>query len=219
MKISFYYQEMAVPLSPADELAALIKMHVDTFSLHGWEPVQLDEKVARRHPLYDLFDDPTTIFATSKNNWEYTRTCYMRWLAYAVAGHPFADFDVINYGFTVEDAKKLRKARNMTPILLSPTCAAGLVEAEEYDEIISVFLEFQSAPRIEGLIEADVNDMNIIVQHRPEWFDFLHSEDLHPIRDYTGSGWERAKLVHYPYHYTPNPRSSVIQRVRPPLVR
>jgi hypothetical protein len=217
MKISFYYQEMATFATQGDDLAALIKMHVDTFSLYGWEPVRLDESFAKQHPLYDLFDDPTTIFATSKNNWQYTRACYMRWLAYAVAGYPFADFDVINYGFAVDDARNQRSMRDTTPILLSQACAAGLIDGEEYADIISVFLEFQTAPRIEGWTEIDVNDMNIILQYRPEWFRFMDRENLWLAREYTLPGWDSAKLVHYPYHYTPTPRSRTIQQVRAPV--
>jgi hypothetical protein len=202
-KISFYFQRIE---AIKDDLDVIIQLHKESFMQHGWEVVHLDESVSRHHSLFDTFNDDKSIFAASRNGWVYTRTCYMRWLAYAMAGYPFADFDVINYGFRPQDAIDLRRLAGR-PVFLSIAGAVGLFEGREYDEVLETFLDYQNNPVVEGWTEIDVNDMNILLQCRPDLFSLIDLEDTRIARDYSCPGWDSAKLVHYPYHYTKPPRS------------
>ncbi|SFJ67340.1 class I SAM-dependent methyltransferase [Methylobacterium brachiatum] len=212
-KISYYFQRIE-GLAYSDDVPDLIAMHVKSFEQNGWEVVALDERDAKQHPLYSFFDDENSAFAASRNGWEYTRACYMRWLAYATAGHPFADFDVVNYGFTPKDAKQMARDAE-GPKLLSGAGAMGLFAGKDYDLILSTFQKYASAPFVDGALKEDVNDMTILIQCLPEIFSLIGNEDVRIARDYTCPGWGEAKLVHYPYHYTPQPRAKTANQARP----
>lgn len=213
-KISFYYQKFSSALFPTEDIAALIDLHCASFREHGWEPVHVDDVDARRHPLYAVFDDPHVILNPPGS--EYIRSCYMRWLAYAVHGHPFSDLDVINYGFTPRDADALQALNTKpVPLLLSGAGAMGLLTGADYDALIKTFTDFIERPVIEGPIAVDIHDLNILAHHHADWFDVVPHNDPRFVKDYTGPGWEEAKLVHYPYHFTAPPRAETIQRVRP----
>jgi hypothetical protein len=99
------------------DLLRTIDFHVETFAVHGWRVVPVGMEEARRHPLYPWFDGLDAFYALSRNGPTYTRICYMRWLAYATAGLPFADLDVMNFGFTPEDAVPLLASER--PALIS----------------------------------------------------------------------------------------------------
>lgn len=212
-KISFYFEKIQ-DLANSDKLDELIDIHTKSFEHYGWEVVRLDESVARSHPLYEQFNDPESILGSSRNGWEYTRSCYMRWLAYAMAGHYFADFDVVNYGFTSKTADDLRAIAG-GPAFVAGATAMGLFRGEEYDQILHAFLRYKENPFVEGILEQDVNDMTILIQTRPDLFSLISRDDTRIVRDYNNPGWEVAKAVHYPYAYTPQPRSNTVLRVRP----
>ena len=214
-KIAYYFEPIDA-FKQNDDLEDLIDLHNKSFRQHGWDVVHLDERTSRRHPLYDVFNDPDSVFAQSKNGWEYTQACYMRWLAYAVVGYPFADFDVINYGFRPQDAAKLRRLSIAgEPVFISFAGAVGLVYGSEYDAVFDAFLEYRSNQAVgkRSATLIDVNDMNILRERRPQWFAL--ASDARIAQDYTRSGWEKAKLVHFPYHYTKRPRAAVVKSVRP----
>lgn len=215
-KIAFYFEKIE-GLSHTDDLDDLTDLHTRSFEKYGWEVVHLNESNARQHPLYPVFDDPTSVFASSRNGWEYTRACYMRWLAYASAGHFFADFDVINYGFSHDDALDMRRLAGGATFLSGAT-AVGLFQQAEYDQILGAFIDYQKNPFVEGSLVDDVNDMTILLQCRPNLFAITGTEDVRVARDYSCPGWEEAQLVHYPYHYVKPPRSKTVREKRNPLL-
>lgn len=212
-KISFYYEQIP-SVSHNDDPREIIRLHIRSFEKYGWRVVLLDESDARKHPLYDVFNDENSVFRSSRNPWEYTRACYMRWLAYAVAGDYFADLDVINYGFTTKDADDLRNELGEAQFI-SPAAAAGLFKGEEYNDIINTLIDYKNAPFVRGHIETDINDMNIIAECMPNKFSIALTNDVRIARDYSQPGWDTAKLVHYPYHYTKSPRALTIETERP----
>ncbi len=211
-KVSCYFQQIEAVASN-DDATDVLQLHVDSFTRYGWEVVMVDESTARQHPLFPVFDN-WPLFAMSRNPREYTRACYMRWLAYASAGNFFADLDVINYGFTPEDAHDLRRIAG-GPNFLSVCGAAGLFLASEYNEILNAFLQYQKQPFVSGLLEVDVNDISIMTECRRDLFELIARDDVRISRDYSCSGWEAARLVHYPYYFTKPPRAQVILSERP----
>ena len=218
-KIAFYFQQLTTQVDVTDDIPALIEMHTKSFERHGWTVVHADETDARRHPKYDVFDNPSSILGKSRNLWEYTRACYMRWLAYSMLGIPYADFDVINYDFSPADADSVRSMnRNNLPILLSGTGAMGLTEGADYDQIIDTFESFIENPVISGPLEDDINDMTIMRHFRPRWYDCIPYTDPRFVKDYRADGWDNAAMVHYTYGSTGSPRASIINKVRPPTV-
>lgn len=66
---------------------------------YGWEPVILTEKDICIDSNYSsLLKNIKTI--PTKNDFEYEKVCYLRWLAMLGKSGWFCDYDMINYGFT-----------------------------------------------------------------------------------------------------------------------
>lgn len=218
-KISFYYQDFGDKVHNNDNIEELIQLHTRSFEAQGWEVILVDESIAKLHPKYSLFDDPSTILGRSKNNWFYTRACYMRWLAYAVLGYSFADLDVINYGFTPKDAKNIRSnLSTSSPVFLSLAGAVGLIAPDGYDLLIDTYVRFIETADPDnipvGIMSHDINDMSIMRHFHPDWYEFIEYNDDRYAKDYSLYKWEHAKLVHYPFHFTPQPRIETIRKER-----
>lgn len=94
----------------SSESEGIIDLWSKSWSKHGWSPVVLNENHAKQNELYsqlDLNNPGANFYKTVKNRpmWRYHRSCYCRLLAYC--DHVkrngmvlYADYDVINYGFT-----------------------------------------------------------------------------------------------------------------------
>jgi hypothetical protein len=115
---------------------------------------------ARRHPLHAWFDRLDWFYAMSANPAVYTRICHMRWLAYATSGLPFADLDVINFGFAPDDAIPFLEAK--TPSLISAANAMGLLVADHYAQVLDSFRHIvDHADEFKDRVD-DVNDMTLL---------------------------------------------------------
>jgi hypothetical protein len=215
-EIGFYYQKLSTPVA-SDDLDGLIALHEKSFTDWGWKVIRLDESDAKCHPLYSSLVEADSILMSSKNSLEYTRACYARWLAYAVSGVSFCDFDVMNYGFTPDDAREIASLQvdEDIPIFLSAATAIGLANSNGYEKILDTFMSFMKNPIIEGPLLEDVNDMTIMRHLRSSWYNLIPYSDPRFCRDYSLEGYESTKLVHYPHGLTPLPRVKTILEKRP----
>ncbi len=191
------------------DILRTLELHAESFAAHGWRVVQVGMEAARSHPLFPWFDGLDWFYALSINPPRYTRICYMRWLAYAASGLPFADLDVINFGFTPADAQPFFAAQ--TPPLISAANAMGLLTPDHYAQIIDSFRHI-----VEHLDEYrhcvdDINDMTLLRHVRPEYNSALPYTDDRFVKDYSNPGWETARLVHFAHGLTPLPRSRTIE--------
>lgn len=191
------------------DILRTLELHTETFAAHGWQVVLVGMEAARSHPLFPWFDGLEWFYALSGNPPRYTRICYMRWLAYAAAGLPFADLDVINFGFTPADADPLLESK--TPALISAANAMGLLTADHYAQILDSFRHI-----VEHLDDyrhhvEDINDMTLLRHVRPEYNSVLPYPDDRFVKDYMNPGWETARLVHFAHGLTPLPRSRTIE--------
>lgn len=93
----------------------LISIWKDSWRQHGWNPVLLDENMAKKNPLFTQIDpgnlDSVFYENVNKNFWKYHKSCYARLLAYCQYVRDngptlYADYDVINYGFVPDTLKK-----------------------------------------------------------------------------------------------------------------
>lgn len=191
------------------DILRTLELHTETFAAHGWRVVQVGMEAARSHPLFQWFDGLEWFYSLSTNPPRYTRICYMRWLAYAASGLPFADLDVINFGFTPADAAPLLESK--TPALISAANAMGLLTADHYVQILDSFRHI-----VEHLDDYrhrvdDINDMTLLRHVRPEYNSALPYPDDRFVKDYSNPGWETARLVHFAHGLTPLPRSRTIE--------
>ena len=191
------------------DILRTLELHRESFAAHGWCVVQVGMEAARSHPLFPWFDGLDWFYALSVNPPRYTRICYMRWLAYAASGLPFADLDVINFGFTPDDASPFFEAK--LPSLISAANAMGLLTTDHYTQIIDSFRHI-----VEHLDDYrhridDINDMTLLRHVRPEYNTAIPYADDRFVKDYSNPGWETARLVHFAHGLTPMPRSQTIE--------
>jgi len=191
------------------DIVRTLELHSETFAAHGWRVVQVGIEAARSHPLFPWFDGLDWFYSLSVNPPRYTRICYMRWLAYAASGLPFADLDVINFGFTPEDAMPFFGTK--LPSLISAANAMGLLTPDHYTQILDSFRDI-----VDHLDEYrhdvdDVNDMTLLRHVRPEYNSVIPYADDRFVKDYSNPGWETARLVHFAHGLTPVPRSRTIE--------
>ncbi len=191
------------------DIMRTLELHTESFAAHGWRVVRVGMEAARSHPLYPWFDGLDWFYALSVNPPRYTRICYMRWLAYAASGLPFADLDVINFGFTPDDARPFFKAT--TPALISGANAMGLLTADHYAQVLDSYRHI-----IDHLDEYrhqvdDINDMTLLRHVRPDFNAAIPYADDRFVKDYSHPGWETARLVHFAHGLTPLPRSQTIE--------
>ena len=212
MQISTFFEDIGFRSQSGylTDILAVREIHDDSFAAHGWHVTHVSLEHARQHPAYADFASMDALYRLSRNNLEYTRICYMRWLAYAQVGADFADLDVINFGFAPSDAAPLRALGMRGPVMLTRSCAMGLAGPGGYDAVISAFYEAarlgeQLAPRVQ-----DVNDMCVLQVLRPELFSPVSPRDPNYAQDYTRPGWDTARLVHFAHHHTPSPRIRTI---------
>ncbi|MEI7781217.1 MAG: hypothetical protein WCJ18_04735 [Planctomycetota bacterium] len=193
------------------DILRTMELHEETFAAHGWRVVRVGMAEARRHPLHAWFDGLDWFYSLSVNPPRYTRICYMRWLAYASAGLPFADLDVINFGFTPDDARPLLASPK--PALISTANAMGLLTADHYTQVIDTYRHIiENIDDYRARVD-DVNDMTLLRGVRPDFNESIPYTDDRFVKDYSNPGWETARLVHFAHGLTPLPRSATIEKV------
>lgn len=125
----------------------LIDYWKKSWESNGWETHVLNEDYIKDNYNYKAlkFDDFAESILCKYSldfDCEYTRACYMRWLAY----HKFAkehesifwaDYDVINYGFTPENDVKNNSR-------LSHCSCAGKLNTVGSKKIINTFVDIQN---------------------------------------------------------------------------
>lgn len=102
----------------SSESQKLIDIWDQSWQKHGWNTILLDESYARANPLFNKLDldDPDANFYRTINPemWRYHRSCYCRLLAYCQYVREngpvlYADYDVINYGFSPDILKSTKE--------------------------------------------------------------------------------------------------------------
>ena len=128
MQISTFFEDIGFRSKSGylKDILAVREIHDDSFAAHGWHVHHVSLEHARQHPAYADFASMDSLYRLSRNRPEYTRICYMRWLAYAQVGADFADLDVINFGFTPADAAPLRALGMRGPVMLTTSGAMGV---------------------------------------------------------------------------------------------
>ena len=122
----------------------LISLWRESWSDHGWNPVVLDKSDAAKHPLYtnQLWNPDSNLVRNSLPAGvpSYIKACYERWFAYATAAQAedfihWADYDVINYGYTAFD-------------LISDPCrfdncfCSGVLNTKKANQILDLIVKY-----------------------------------------------------------------------------
>lgn len=196
MKIYTYFT--TIPSMSLENEAKLILLWSERWRAAGFEPVVLNEYIARKHPYFDEFDAAVQKMPTT-NTKKYEAACYHRWLAMTqVGGGYLSDYDVAPYGF--KDELKPEEQGRLTCFTHNAVPCLVHAPAEKFLEQCQWFVA-----------NADYNathlsDMYLLQGRVAKEPDAVLLKDV--VKEYTEAGWETAKAVHYANsRMTPNKKT------------
>ena len=107
----------AVPEIDANEQKAQIELWKEAWKSRGWNPIVLTWLEARKHHLYESFENAVKLFPTV-NPKKYELSCFLRWLALDQAGGGLmSDYDCIPGRMMPRDLDEIRKESGVAHIL------------------------------------------------------------------------------------------------------
>lgn len=192
MKVFTYYNEV-LGISFFDSLK-LITAWRERWAASGYEPVVLNEYIARKHPFFAEFDKGLERLPT-QNSRAYELACYHRWLALAhVGGGILADYDVFPRGVHGEmiceptpNKLHLMQANCVCPCLSVSSADVALRVCKEF-----ITREFQMHA-ING--QPHMSDQYALEQIVQAGADWIVQHDA--VLLYTEPGWETRPFVHF----------------------
>jgi hypothetical protein len=203
----FTYHSVVPQLSIVDE-TKLILLWQEHHRKLGYDPVVLNEYIARKHPKYEeLCAKIQTL--PSINPGSYDRACYLRWAALAaVGGGVMMDYDCFIYdpaGFKFAKSKTVCFQGHVPSLFSSPQ--------DKYNAMVEAILNYQVTERdrvgSDGGSDTAMWDAPANWKHQ-ELAGKFHVSDMYMlmykviehdqksvVKMYGEDGWETAPAVHY----------------------
>lgn len=183
MIIYTYYEDIL------DDQLELIETWKKSWSKYGWTPIVLtrDDVSASNNDINKLLSLP------SVNNKSYELSCYLRWKAMSKLGGWMCDYDVVNDGFTLDDAL------NYEPTSILQNHVPCLVYSDKlnYDKIFNLFLCDDILKYSENINnEQHISDMMVIKGLISDNSQLIKPYNI--VVDYPN----KSKLIHCSYHHT-----------------
>lgn len=196
MKIHTFWTPVP-ELNTLDEFRLLLLWR-ENWAKAGFEPVVLNEYIARRHPFFAEMDAAVSKFPTV-NPPAYERGCMIRHLAMAqVGGGILCDHDVFNRSCTPDQAKDIDMdvitiyQRGANGVLV-PCLTSGGPEA-----YLALCKRFASYVPMQDDVEggkghcSDQSILQKLIAETPEQFKCTPI-----VTGYNELGWETAKAIHF----------------------
>jgi hypothetical protein len=206
MNITCFYQPLILNSEVTDfskDSLELIKLWKKSWSTNGWNPIVLSLEDAKKHPRYheiDLKDYSSNLYKYSINGADYLELCYSRWFAYACYDGFWSDYDVINYGFTPEDAQSLIQ---YDPVFIDTIGSCGFATLKGHELIIEGFIDAVKKDTIVNNIlslqekhrqNKDISDMHI---NRRAKSPINITPNKLCCDNFSNNDWRNFTLVHY----------------------
>lgn len=180
----------------------LIKLWEKSWHNYGWKPIVLSLNDAKKHPRYneiDLKNYSSNLYKYSVNDPKYLELCYSRWFAYGLCDGVWSDYDVMNYGFTPDNAKELF---NKEPVFFDAIGSSGFSTTKKHDLIIEGIINACQEDTITNDLllfqqkhnqDQEISDMHIN-RREHSCISFLDNlcED-----NFSNDKWRKSILVHY----------------------
>jgi len=186
----------------------LIDYWKKSWKSNGWNTVVLDEEYIKDEEYYkllefDRFYDSNLCKHTIDFSCEYSRACYMRWLAYYKYAKEngdifWCDYDVINYGLTPENNIKTNNRLTMCN-------SAGKMNENGGKRVLDVFLDFQKG-------KYNFNSIGYLYKHQPKELENKISDML------LNSKYVKLELHKPPIMFVPNAATPIKDRQMPYLI-
>lgn len=183
------------------ESQELIDIWEKSWQKYGWNTILLNEEDAKKNSLYgelDL-DNPNANFYKTVNSsmWRYHRSCYCRLLAYCQHVREndatlYADYDVINYGFTPDALESTEENSHFS----RDRCSVYLGR-EGANQIENAISSFNNNPFQEGGERGSSNDMRIITKYT-NCFQLKRQKNNQPYNSSIKADFSNeTPLIHY----------------------
>ena len=192
-----YYEALGSEFS--EDSQKLIDMWRSSWSKLGWKPIVLDSSYAANHPCFEKLDlsNPDNSLYRDQKNKPYHMSCFYRLLAYCNyvldnGSTLYADYDVINYGFSIADYMQYKH----NTVITSGNSAVKLNEVGAADIVNAI------QKRVDHYDSEIYNDMRCVCAYA-EKLNFLNihtkgngSYIYNSINDHYEE-CKTSKLVHY----------------------
>lgn len=190
MKLFTYHAN--VPGINLENEFKLILLWIEHHRKLGYEPVVLNEYIAKKEPRFEVFNEVIRVLPNI-NPPEYERACYLRWLAMAqIGGGIMMDYDCFIY-----DPKPIKKVPAVAA-LKSPICYQQYVPSlfsgnqNQFNHIVDIMIKYEVTEKDNVMNgRAHVSDMYMIENGTIP----VDRRDL--VKNYGEPGWETAPAVHY----------------------
>ncbi len=193
MRIYSYFG--GVPeINPEGELR-LITLWRKHHEALGFEPVILNEFIARKHPYFEEYDK-AIVAMPSVNPDGYERACYLRWLALAqVGGGLMTDYDLfvlpkvgvdqamIERGLTTA---RIKVYENVVPCMVTGSAEAYLDQCRRFASYVPTKCDMFNN-------RAHTSDMMILAAQS----DAGEFDRVHLVRSWGDTNWKDAPAVHF----------------------
>lgn len=197
MKAPIYTYFSPVPeLNMLDEFRLLLLWR-ENWSKAGFEPVVLNEYIARQHPFFKEFDEAVSKFPTV-NPVHYEKSCFMRHLSMAqIGGGILSDFDVMPNGVTPELPQFAEPHLTVYQVggngALIPCLTSG--GAEAYLGLCKQFAKYVPQADDKEGTRVHISDQSVINKLAA---GTEYGIAAHPIVvGYGEDGWEKAAAIHF----------------------
>jgi hypothetical protein len=210
-KVACFYTELTknhITKKFTEQCFPLIEYWKQSWESNGWEVHVLTEDYIKDEKYYtdlkfDNFSESVLCQYSIDFDCEYTRACYMRWLAYYKFAKQngfmyWADYDVVNYGFSPDNQIEDKNFR------LSSCSCAGKLNVWGARKILETFIDIQKGEYEPKTLAKLIN---------------THSEKS--LADKFSDMMVTAKLVKFPvYHPLVSrlPNEIVLKELRPPFI-
>lgn len=186
MKVHTFWQ--AVPGLNLEDEYKLLLLWRNRWARAGFEPIVLNEYIARKHPLWAEFEQRINLLP-SINPPPYERGCYVRWLAVAQAGGGImVDFDCMPYGkydWPTTMPTNLVSLQGYTPSVVYGNASA-------FEKVCRAFMGYEVGVQdMEHTMRPHVSDMLILLRGNVPY------QQRHVVKMFGEDGWEEAPFVHY----------------------
>lgn len=194
-----------MPWANPENATRLLLLWKQNWMHHGFTPIVLNEYHARKHPIYEAFEKRIANLP-SINPHGYDRACYLRWLAYSVAGGGLCgDYDCFTYVgpkmFGAPQGKLIGYQGHI------PSLVHGTRKAME--SVIKGIMDYQVSDKDLENNRPHVSDMQIFyhggVKYTPGEL----------VQNYGTQGWEKSDVVHFANVTVGNkPKHEIIKQLR-----
>lgn len=193
MKLYTFYQ--TIPTHDVDGEYRLLMLWRERWTALGYEPVVLNEWIARKHPYYAQFHSLVSQLPTI-NSKGYEMACFIRHLALAQSGGGWLmDYDVMATGkgeLPVFSGDQLNRLQLLQTNCICPCLFHATKEVAE--RMCQVFATGEHGLREDGPRKHYSDQYAIVdlVTAKADWI-----EQSNHLMGYGDEGWEKAQFVHF----------------------